>query len=113
MTTNLREIARDTLCILDAGSYRTPHGRTVDLRDRMRAASAGTRLYEPTQPLPTLPAFGTAPTGSGLTVSVTSESTLAASRQLVRDGEVAALVFASAKNPGGGFRSGARAQEED
>ena len=40
-----------------------------------------------------------------------NESTLAAARRL---GEpVAALVFASARNPGGGFRTGARAQEED
>jgi uncharacterized protein (TIGR02452 family) len=108
---NLRELARDTLRILDAGSYRAPQGGTVDLTSGMRAAISGTRLYEPTQPLPAMP--GTAPTGSGPAVQVTGESTLAASRRLALDGTVAALVFASAKNPGGGFRSGARAQEED
>jgi uncharacterized protein (TIGR02452 family) len=110
---NLRELARDTLRILDAGSYRPPQGGTVDLAGGMRAAIAGTRLYEPTQPLPALATSGTAPAGTGPAVSVTGESTLAASRRLARDGDVAALVFASAKNPGGGFRSGARAQEED
>ncbi|HEX5541015.1 MAG TPA: TIGR02452 family protein, partial [Micromonospora sp.] len=45
-------------------------------------------------------------------VEVTGESTLVASRRLAEEGEVAALVFASAKNPGGGFRTGAQAQEE-
>jgi uncharacterized protein (TIGR02452 family) len=110
---NLRDIARDTLRILDAGSYRARQGETVNLAGGMRAAIAGTRLYEPSQPLPALVRPVTAPTGSGAAVQVTGESTLAASRRLALDGAVAALVFASAKNPGGGFRSGARAQEED
>jgi uncharacterized protein (TIGR02452 family) len=107
VSTKLRDLARDTLQILDAGSYRTPRAGSVDLADGIRAAIAGTRLYQPTRPLATPPSAGTAPT-----VSVTEESTLAASRRLARDGDVAALVFASAKNPGGGFRTGAQAQEE-
>jgi uncharacterized protein (TIGR02452 family) len=107
VSTKLRDLARDTLQILDAGGYRTPRGGRVDLADRIRAAIAGTQLYQPTQPLATPPSTGTAPR-----VSVTKESTLAASRRLARDGHVAALVFASAKNPGGGFRTGAQAQEE-
>jgi len=107
VSTNLRDLARDTVQILEAGSYRTLRGGSVDLADRMRAAIVGTRLYQPTEPLATPPS-----TGAALTVSVTGESTLAASRRLARDGDVAALVFASAKNPGGGFRTGAQAQEE-
>ena len=41
---------------------------------------------------------------------MTPETTLAAARRL--GGDVACLVFASAKNPGGGFRNDAQAQEE-
>ncbi|SCF14532.1 TIGR02452 family protein [Micromonospora viridifaciens] len=107
MSTRLRAIARDTLDILDAGRYVNGRGETVHLADPVRAAVAGTRLHLPDDPLPT-PPIG----GAGPAVEVTGESILLAARRLAADGEVAALVFASAKNPGGGFRTGAQAQEE-
>ena len=102
MGTDLRALARDTMEILHAGRY----GK-VDLTAPVDAAVAGTRLVTPGEPLPRPAATGPAPI-----ITVTDESTLAATRRLARDGEVAALVFASAKHPGGGFRNGARAQEE-
>ncbi|MFI7600160.1 TIGR02452 family protein [Actinoplanes sp. NPDC049681] len=107
MSTHLREIARDTLQILQDGAYRTPRGQKVDLAPAMQAAVAGTSVYQPDEPLP-----APAPAGPAPAVSVTAESTLAATRRMAADGPVAALVFASAKNPGGGFRTGAQAQEE-
>jgi uncharacterized protein (TIGR02452 family) len=68
------------------------------------SAVAGTRLYEPGDELS--PAAHDGPSA----VEVTGESTLAAARRL--GGDVAALVFASARSPGGGFLNGAQAQEE-
>ncbi|WP_239152733.1 TIGR02452 family protein [Virgisporangium aurantiacum] len=102
MSGRLREIARVTVEIAGAGHYRTPSGRQVTID--VAAAVAGTRLYEPGETLPKA-APGTPD------IEVTHESTLVATRRL--QGDVAALVFASAKNPGGGFLGGAKAQEED
>ncbi|MFG2057607.1 TIGR02452 family protein [Micromonospora sp. NPDC048930] len=107
MSTRLRAIARDTLDILDAGTYVNARGETVHLADPVRAAVAGTRLHLPDEPLDTPPVGGRPPR-----IEVTGESTLLAARRLAAGGKVAALVFASAKNPGGGFRTGAQAQEE-
>ncbi|MDR7276156.1 TIGR02452 family protein [Catenuloplanes atrovinosus] len=107
MSTRLRAIATETLAVLDAGAYTAPSGAVVPLAPLVSAAVAGTVLHLPGSPLP-------APSGDGrpAIVEVTGESTLSAARRLARDGPVAALVFASAKNPGGGFRTGAQAQEE-
>ncbi|SCL30761.1 TIGR02452 family protein [Micromonospora rhizosphaerae] len=107
MSSRLQALARDTLDILDAGHYRNAHGERVDLAEQVRGAVAGTRLHLPDDPLPT------PPRGTGTpTVEVTGESTLVAARRLAEGGDVAALVFASAKSPGGGFQTGAQAQEE-
>jgi uncharacterized protein (TIGR02452 family) len=109
VSAKLRDLARDTLQILHTGGYRPPGGGRVDLAAAIGAAVGGTRLYQSGQALAAYPSNGSPPE---VTVSVTGESTLAASRRLARDGDVAALVFASAKHPGGGFRTGAQAQEE-
>jgi len=102
----LRETAEETVAIVRQGGYRVASGAWVDITDAVANAVAGTRLYLPDEPLPVAGPANPAPV-----VEVTTESTLAAARRL-GDG-TAALVFASARNPGGGFRTGARAQEED
>jgi hypothetical protein len=66
-----------------------------------------TVAYAPGQ-FPSFDKTGTEPTH----IEVTGESTLAAAARLAKTGPVLALNFASAKNPGGGFLSGAQAQEE-
>ena len=82
---------------------------SVDLADDIARAADGTRLYLPDDPLPD-PLAEKRPAGPAR-VEVTLESTLAAGRRLGPG--TAALVFASARKPGGGCLTGARAQEED
>jgi uncharacterized protein (TIGR02452 family) len=109
------ELAKQTLEILERGSYRAPAGHEVDLTDRVSACVDDTVLFSPDelerirrQEL----ARGAAPRDT--TIEVVNETTLAAIARLSRAGhtEIAALNFASAKNPGGGFLNGTQAQEE-
>ncbi|MGC5381560.1 TIGR02452 family protein [Micromonospora sp. DT68] len=105
MSGRLREIARQTVAIAESGRYRNDAGDEVVLGGAIRAAIAGTRHHLPDDVL----ALGNAEPGAG-TVEVTYESTLQAAHRVGSD--AACLVFASAKNPGGGFLGGAKAQEE-
>ncbi|WLS44690.1 TIGR02452 family protein [Micromonospora profundi] len=105
MSGRLREIARQTVAIAESGRYRNDAGDEVVLGGAVRAAIAGTRHHLPDDVL----ALGNAEPGAG-TVEVTYESTLQAAHRVGSD--AACLVFASAKNPGGGFLGGAKAQEE-
>jgi len=105
----LRAIAAETVAIVEAGGYREPAGSWVDIGAAVAHAVAGTRLYRPDEPLPRRGDRNPTPL-----VEVVNESTLVAARRLSTEGDDAAgLVFASARNPGGGFLTGARAQEED
>jgi uncharacterized protein (TIGR02452 family) len=110
MRARLREIAEETVRIVAEGRYTAPDGRPVVIADAVARARAGTRMYGP-GPV-TLPAGAAG--GRAGRVAVTAETTLAAARRLTgtAGGRVAALNFASARNPGGGFRTGAQAQEE-
>lgn len=105
MSSRLRAIAEETVRIVGSGRYQAPGEGEVELAGDVAAAVAGTRLYRPDDPVP-----AATPAGGRPTVEVTGETTLTAARRL--GGEVACLVFASARKPGGGFRNGAQAQEE-
>jgi uncharacterized protein (TIGR02452 family) len=107
VSSRLRAIAAETVAIVERGGYRDV------VVDATRAVS-GTRLYLPDEALPSEALPSEARPGERLPaaamVEVTGESTLAAARRL--GGDVAALNFASARSPGGGFLNGAQAQEE-
>lgn len=107
----LRERWRQTRAALDQGWYAYGGGR-VDLSAGLGEMGRGVRLFGPEE----LRVLGLS-RGSGDTrVEVVRETTLEAVERLSGSGSgggaVAALNFASARNPGGGVERGAQAQEE-
>lgn len=109
------EMGQQTVEIVERGAYTSPRGRAVDIAGEIRACLDGTRFFPPDalegirQEVLARPAAG-----FDTVFELINETTLAGIARVLSDGRgpVAALNFASAKNPGGGFLGGSQAQEE-
>jgi uncharacterized protein (TIGR02452 family) len=113
---DLKQIAQDTILILEQGHYQSPGGHMIDLAADLHDCADHTRYYEPeilagirdnvlSQPAQYYE----------MVFEVRNETTLQGSARLAANhanSKIGVLNFASAKNPGGGFLNGARAQEE-
>ncbi|MEN0061237.1 MAG: TIGR02452 family protein [Myxococcota bacterium] len=109
---SLKGTAKSTLEILSAGAYVAPSGTRRSIQPALRLAIEDTRLYRPGEVGP----FYEIPAASSAQIEVVEGTTQAWAQILVEEQGVRDLVlldFASARNPGGGFLNGAKAQEED
>jgi uncharacterized protein (TIGR02452 family) len=109
------ELARQTVEIVEQGSYVASDGRTVDIGPAVRDCIEATRFFPPDELKRLRHRVLASPSDTFPTViEVVNETTLEGVHRLLAGGHgpVAALNFASAKNPGGGFLNGSQAQEE-
>lgn len=108
------QIARETLEIFEAGTYRGPQGELISIAEDLEYAVEHSIHYT-SAALDTLLVELNVQSRNTTRFSVSNESTFAAAKKMIDAGQVDPLClnFASARNPGGGFLGGAEAQEEN
>lgn len=112
-----QRLARETIQILDSGAYVSPSGAHIVMDEMIRSCVTGTTCYSPDKLEEILDSIRREPENpEAVTIQVSNETTLAGAQRLAVEAEpnfrLGVLNFASARNPGGGFESGANGQEE-